>query len=61
MKDPDAANLDRIPIIKGWADVGADGKLPPVGNTVDPDHRDPDQRDGKRGGDWELDRHWIKR
>ncbi len=54
-KDPDGANLDRIQIIKGWADAGGepqesiidvvwsgnrtpgpDGKLPPVGNTVDP-------------------------
>ena len=53
LKDPDAANLDRVQIIKGWVssdgkthehvyDVawsgdrkpGSDGKLPPVGNTV---------------------------
>jgi hypothetical protein len=53
MKDPDAANLDRVQIIKGWLDKtgktheqvydvawsgnrkpGANGKLPPVGNTV---------------------------
>ena len=54
LKDPFSGNLDRIQIIKGWADSrgnthekvydvawsgdrnpGADGKLPPVGNTVD--------------------------
>jgi hypothetical protein len=54
MKDPLSGNLDRIQIIKAWADSsgklqekvydvawsdarkpGADGKLPPVGNTVD--------------------------
>jgi len=54
LKDPISGNLDRIQIIKGWADSrgnthekvydvawsgdrnpGADGKLPPVGNTVD--------------------------
>jgi len=54
LKDPINGNLDRIQIVKGWADSrgntsekvydvvwsgdrapGADGKLPPVGNTVD--------------------------
>ena len=54
MKDPLSGNLDRIQIIKGWADASGklqekvydvawsdgrkpepDGKLPPVGNTVD--------------------------
>jgi hypothetical protein len=54
LKDPFSGNLDRIQIVKGWADAdgkthekvhdvawsgdrapGADGKLPPVGNTVD--------------------------
>jgi hypothetical protein len=54
LKDPIGGNLDRIQIVKGWADAagkrqekvydvawsddrrpGADGKLPPVGNTVD--------------------------
>ena len=54
MKDPLSGNLDRIQIIKAWADAdgklqesvhdvawsdgrkpGTDGKLPPVGNTVD--------------------------
>jgi hypothetical protein len=54
VKDQFGGNLDRIQIIKGWADSqgntgekvydvawsgdrtpGADGKLPPVGNTVD--------------------------
>ena len=56
LKDPDAANLDRVQIVKGWLDKvgktheqvydvawsgaetgrkpGANGKLPPVGNTV---------------------------
>jgi hypothetical protein len=54
LKDPKAANLDRIQIVKGWLDTkgkahekvfdvaladdrkpDADGKVPPVGNTVD--------------------------
>lgn len=54
MKDPLSGNLDRIQIIKAWADAGgklqekvydvawsdgrkpgADGRLPPVGSTVD--------------------------
>ena len=54
LRDPVGANLDRIQIVKGWADakgktyekvydvawsgertIGPDGKLPPVGNTVD--------------------------
>ena len=54
MKDPLSGNLDRVQVVKGWADAkgarqekvydvawsdnrkqGADGKLPPVGNTVD--------------------------
>jgi hypothetical protein len=54
LRDPIGANLDRIQIVKGWADSkgntyekvydvawsdnrkpGTDGKLPPVGNTVD--------------------------
>jgi hypothetical protein len=54
VKDPEAANLDRIQVIKGWLDaegatheriydvawsggreLGADGRLPPVGDTVD--------------------------
>ncbi len=54
LKDPDAANLDRVQIVKGWLDASgktheqvydvawsggrkpaANGKLPPVGNTVD--------------------------
>jgi hypothetical protein len=53
MKDPDAANLDRVQIVKGWLDKagkshekvydvvwsgnrkpGSNGRLPPVGNTV---------------------------
>jgi len=57
MKDPLSGNLDRMQIIKAWADAsgklqekvydvawsdgrkpGADGKLPPVGNTVDVDN-----------------------
>ena len=45
LRDAMGANLDRVQIIKGWIDdvacsgdrkAGADGKLPPVGNTVDP-------------------------
>ncbi len=54
VRDPDAANLDRVQVVKGWLDAdgtmrervfdvawsgdrrpGADGRLPPVGNTVD--------------------------
>ena len=53
LRDADAANLDRIQLIKGWLEAagnthekvydvawsgnrepGKDGKLPPVGNTV---------------------------
>ena len=53
LRDPDAANLDRIQMVKGWMDAagelheqvydvawsgdrqpGPDGKLPPVGNSV---------------------------
>lgn len=54
VKDPEAGNLDRIQVVKGWMapdgklhekvfdvawsgnrHIGTDGKLPPVGNTVD--------------------------
>ena len=54
LRDVDGANLDRVQVVKGWADakgdlqekvyevawsgdreMGADGQLPPVGNTVD--------------------------
>jgi hypothetical protein len=53
MRDPDGANLDRVQVVKGWADATGklhekvydvawsgdrkllgNGKLPPVGNTV---------------------------
>ena len=57
VRDPDAANLDRVQVVKGWVEadgtmreqvydvawsgnrrIGADGRLPAVGSTVDIDH-----------------------